>query len=103
MKFKTEYLYNALFDFDKIDKVTRPNISQLIKINTVRVVNLQPEISQVYHAKLDIVNTSLFLNFKWCHRCYIATKFTTDTPKVLGLVLDKFSRLLITLTANNIT
>ena len=45
MKFKTEYLYTALFDFDKIDKVTRPNVSQLIKINTVRVVNLQPEIS----------------------------------------------------------
>lgn len=45
MKFKTEYLCTALFDFDKIDKGTRPNVSQLIKINTVRVVNLQPEIS----------------------------------------------------------
>ena len=43
--------------------MTRPNVSQLIKINTVRVFNLQPEISQVYHAKLDIVNTSLFLIF----------------------------------------
>ena len=92
-----------MFDFDKIDKVTRPNVSKLIKINTVRVVNLQPEISKFYYAKLDIVNTSLFLSFKWCQRCYIATTFTTDMPKGLGLVLDKFSRLVITLAANNIT